>query len=1083
MATGRELLGQLEFRSIGPTRGGRVVAVAGDPNKPAVFYFGSTGGGVWKTTDAGQYWENVSDGSFRRASVGALAVAHSDPNVIYAGMGESTIRGNVSHGDGVYKSTDAGKSWTHLGLEQTRNIGKVRVHPRDPDLVYVAAFGHAHGPNAERGLYRSKDGGRTWDNILFVSERAGVNDLSLDPANPRVLFAGSWEAERGPYYLNSGGPGSGLWRSTDGGDSWQRLDDKPGLPRGIKGKIGVALSGARSGRVWAIVEHEKGGVYRSDDGGESWELQCDDTNLRQRAWYYSHIYADPLDENTVWVLNVEMWKSIDGGKTFQQVPAPHGDNHDLWIDPTNPERMILGNDGGGTVTFNGGLGWSTLYNQPTGEFYHVVTDNRTPYRIYGAQQDNTTMSIPSRSNYDAIIMPEWYEIGGGESGYIAVRPDNPDIVYAGSYQGFLTRYDHGVGQLRNIQVWPENYWGVGAIDMKYRFQWTSPTVLSPHNPSILLTGANVIFRSENEGQSWDPISPDLTRGDPETLGPSGGPITKDNTGAEVYGTVFTIAESPVAAGVIWSGSDDGLVYVTRDNGANWESVTPDTLPDWALISLIEASPHDAGIAYVAATRYKMDDFAPYIYRTSDYGRTWTKITSGIPTDDFVRVVREDTKRKGMLYAGTETGLYVSFDDGGQWHRLCSDDNARRVGTAFPVVPIHDLIVKGDELVIGTHGRSFWILDDLELLRQIGAQLDGASGAQLFAPKETVRWGRMRGFGHAPIPGRNFHFAGGMIPAYKVVKTPDGETRATFIDAGNNPPDGVAIFYALAEKPKEPITLSILDAAGVTIRSYTSKQEQDETAAPELAAAGTGEGPDAPAPLGAPQEDDEDEEKKPKPSTRVGLNRFVWDLRHEDAEKIATKGGDQPGRAGPRAAPGRYTARLQVGDQTLEQPFTVVPDPRLQVPQADFDRQTELGLQVRDKHSELNRAVNQIRAMREQVDAWVKRGKSNGKTEQVESAAKELKAKLDAVEGELLQVKAKSMQDTLNHPVKLNTKLVSLGHSIGMSDSAPTAQMVELYDNLAERLDAQLARLREITEQDVAAFNKAVQEAALPAVVA
>jgi photosystem II stability/assembly factor-like uncharacterized protein len=1058
-----KVLDALEWRSIGPTRGGRVVAVAGDPTRPAVFYFGSTGGGVWKTTDAGQYWHNVSDGFFKRASVGGLAVAHSDPNVIYAGMGESTIRGNVSHGDGVYKSTDAGKTWRHCGLEKTRNIGKVRVDPRDPDRVYVAAFGHAHGPNPERGLYRSKDGGRTWDLVLFRSDKAGANDLSIDPNNPRIMYAGFWEAVRGPYFMTSGGEGSALYKSTDGGDTWVDLSNNPGIPKGIKGKIGVAVSPAREGRVWAMIEHEEGGVFRSDDGGETWERVNEDRNLRQRAWYYSHIYADPHDAETVWVLNVEMWKSIDGGKTFQQAPAPHGDNHDLWIDPADPQRMILGNDGGGTVSLNGGGSWSTLYNQPTGEFYHVTVDNAFPYRVYGAQQDNTTMSIPSRSNYDAIIFPDWREIGGGESGYIAVHPDNPDIVFAGSMQGYLTKYDHARGQLRNITVWPESYMGWGAKDMKYRFQWTSPTIISAHDSNILITGANVIFRSENMGESWTPISPDLTRGDPETLEPSGGPITKDNTGAEVYGTVFTIAESPVQPGVFWAGSDDGLVHVSRDNGETWQNATPETLPDWALISLIDASPHDPGTAWLAATRYKMDDFAPYLYKTTDYGQTWTKITTGIPTDDFTRVVREDPKRAGLLYAGTETGLYVSFDAGESWERL---------GGNFPVVPIHDLIVKGDELVIGTHGRSFWILDDLTLLRQLRDDVLSAQ-AYLFRPKDTYRWGNLSGFGHAPVPGKNYHFAGGFIPAYHYQKTEEGNPKITFIDAGNNPPDGVMIHYLLGSTPKEEITLTILDAEGNEVRSYKSKPAKEEGSEPT-----TGGGADFPAALtGADEEDD----KQPKIPAKEGLNHFVWNLRAADARRITTKGGDQPGVTGPKVPPGQYQVRLTAGDWSATEAFQVLIDPRVDATQADLDQQYALGLKVRDKHSELNDGVNTLRAVREQVEGWAKRAKGTEAGTTLADQAKALKEQLDAIEGQLMQVKAQSSQDTLNYPAMLNTKLAGLGWAIASADARPTQQAYELYDDLAARIDAQLAALQQVLDTDVPAFNKAVREASIPAV--
>ena len=1038
----QKLLDGLEWRSIGPTRGGRVVTVAGHASMPATAWFGSTGGGVWKSDDGGQHWRNISDGFFKRASVGAIAVAESDPNVIYVGMGESTIRGNVSHGDGVYKSTDGGKTWQHLGLEKTRNIGKVRVHPTNPDLVYVAAFGHAHGPNPERGLYRSKDGGRTWEQILFVSDRAGVNDLSLDPNNPRIIFAGSFEAERGPHYMSSGGPGSRIFRSLDGGDTWQDLTERPGVPEGILGKVAVIVS-PQPGRVYTMFEHDEGGVFRSDDYGETWERTSDDRNLRQRAWYYSHIVADPCDADTVWVLNVELWRSVDAGKTFQQVPAPHGDNHDMWIDPTNTDRMILGNDGGTMVTFNAGGSWSTLYNQPTGEFYHAATDTRTPYRVYGAQQDNTTMSLPSRSNYDAIIINEWREIGGGESGYIAIRPDDPDIVYAGSMQGFLTRYDHGREQIRNVSPWPENFLGNAAVDMKYRFNWTSPTILSAHDPNVLLTGANVIFRTANEGQSWDIVSDDLTRGDPETLGSSGGPITKDNTGAEVYGTIFTIAESPVTPGVIWTGSDDGLVYVTRDNAQTWQPAQPEGLPDWALCSLIDASPHDDQTAWLAATRYKLDDFAPYLFRTTDGGKTWVKITNGIPHDDFTRVVREDPKRRNMLYAGTETGIYISWDAGNSWQRL---------GGNLPVVPIHDLIIKGDELVVCTHGRSFWILDDLEVLRQMG---DAAGQTRLFAPRETLRLGQLRGFGHAPVPGRNYWFVGGMIPSYNVEKTAEGGTKFTYTDAGNNPPYGVLLHYALAETPADPIRLEILDASGNAIREYASKP--------------------------ASGADDAEDDGQPKLPIGVGLNRFVWDLRYANAEKIATKGGDQPGVGGPLAAPGSYQARLTAGGETLTVSIVVTPDPRLTTTAEDFAAQTALGLKIRDTHSDLNRAVNRIRALREQANGWVSRAKNGASAEAIATAGKALVDKLDAIEGELLQVKVQSVQDTLNYPVRLNTKLATLGGALETADSAPTRQMEDLYDNLAERIGEQLKALGAVVAQDVPAFNAAVQQASIPAV--
>ena len=1088
-------LDSLTWRCIGPHRGGRVVAVAGDSRDIGTFYFGSTGGGVWKSNDGGQYWENVSDGYFKRASVGGLAVCPGDPNVVYAAMGEATIRGNVSHGDGVYRSTDAGKTWTHLGLERTRNIGKVRVHPTDPDTVYVAALGHAHGPNSERGLYRSRDGGQHWDLILSRGEDTGAIDLSIDPGNPRQLYVSFWEARRGPHYLSSGGPGSGLWKSSDGGGTWTDLSAKHGMPKGIKGKIGVAASPARSGRVWAIVEHDKGGVFRSDDGGESWERVNEERNLRQRAWYYSHLTADPKDPDTVWCLNVELFKSVDAGKTFVQVPAPHGDNHDLWIDPHNPDRMILGNDGGGTVSFNGGRSWSSLYNQPTSEFYHATVDRRTPYRVYGAQQDNTTMSVPSRSNYDAITQTEWYEIGGCESGHIAVCPDNPNVVYAGCYQGVLTRYDHATGQLRDITVWPETYSGWGAVDFKYRFNWTSPTLISPHDPGTLYTAANVVFRSRDEGASWEPISPDLSRNDPITLQPSGGPITKDNTGAEVYGSVFALAESPLRAGLLWAGTDDGLVHRSDDHGATWQNVTPTELPEWALISIIEASPHDPAVAYVAATRYKRDDFAPYLFKTGDHGQTWHNISAGIPEDDFTRVIREDPNRRGTLYAGTETGIYVSADDGATWHHL---------GGNFPVVPIHDLVVTQGDLVVGTHGRSFWILDDVSLLHQFTESDEGppapeetnGAGVRLYKPRDTVRYGRIPGFGHSPVGGKNFTFAAGLIPAYNQTKDParpDADAKQTWLDAGENPPNGVVVHYSLPGAPAEPITLTVLDAQGNAIRTIKSKKPDtgagadgssgdDETA---LATAEPGEGVGAAAggEDTGDHEDTEEKDKEPTIPAEPGINRWVWSMRPDNATKIATKGGDQPGREGPLVPPGGYTVRLTVGERSVEQSFAIAADPRLSVSQADLDAQYGLGIRVRDKLSAVNEAINRVRTVREQASAWAKRTEGDAAAERIATAEKALQAKLDAIEGELIQTKAKSSQDTLNFPVKLNTKLAAVGWSVGSGDAAPTEQQQALYDDLAARIDVQLEALAAVDATDVPAFNAIIQEASPPAIPA
>ena len=641
------LLRGLQWRAIGPYRGGRVVAVAGVRDQPYVYYFGGTGGGVWKTSDGGIRWSNVSDGQLGTGSVGAVAVADSDPNVVYAGMGEGCIRGNVSHGDGVYRSTDGGRTWTSVGLRDTRQIGRVRVHPRDPDLVYVAALGHAFGPNSERGIFRSKDGGRSWRKVLYVDDKTGAIDLDMDPTNPRVLYAAFWQVVRTPWSLESGGPGSALYKSTDGGDTWRKIAGE-GLPKGPWGRAGLAVSPANPSRLWALIEAEDGGVYRSEDGGATWHRTNSERRLRQRAWYYTHIYADPKNADSVYVLNTGFYRSQDGGRTFTPIRVPHGDNHDLWIAPGDPLRMIESNDGGANVSFDGGRSWSRQDNQPTAQMYHVATDARFPYFVYGAQQDNTTVAIASASSEGGIDRTQWYPVGGCESGYVAPDPSQPEVVYAGCYGGQITRYDHRTGQERDVTVWPENPMGWGAEGMKYRFQWTFPIAFSPHDPKVLYTAGDHVFRTRDEGQTWEAISPDLTRHDPAKLGSSGGPITKDNTSVEYYGTLFAFAESPRERGVLWAGSDDGLVHVSRDDGKTWADVTPREMPEWSLVSQIDPSPRQDGTAYLATTRYKLDDFRPYAWVTSDYGKTWRKITSGIPETTFVRAVREDPARRGLL---------------------------------------------------------------------------------------------------------------------------------------------------------------------------------------------------------------------------------------------------------------------------------------------------------------------------------------------------------------------------------------------------------------------------------------------------
>ena len=777
----------LEWRSIGPYRGGRSAAVTGVPGKPNLYYMGATGGGVWRTSDGGDSWENISDGYFG-GSIGAVAVSEYDNNVIYVGGGEVTVRGNVSSGYGLWKSVDAGETWTFKGLPNSKHIPRIRIHPKNPDLVYAAVMGDLFKSSDERGVYRSKDGGDTWEKVLFSNADAGAVDLTFDPNNARILYASTWRIRRTPYSLSSGGEGSALWKSTDSGDTWTEITRNEGLPSGLVGIIGVTVSPVNSQRVWAIIESLEGGVFRSDDGGKTWSKINDERKLRQRAWYYSRIYADTQDEDKVYVLNVQYHRSKDGGKTYETFNAPHGDHHDLWISPENPLRMAIADDGGAQISYDGGENWSTYYNQPTAQFYRVTTDNAFPYRIYGAQQDNSTLRVYHRSSGRTIDESDWESTAGGESAHIAPNPDNPDIVYGGSYDGYLSRVDHANDQVRLVDVWPDNPMGHGAEGMKYRFQWNFPIFFSPHDANKLYTTSNRVHVTYNEGQSWEIISPDLTRNDPTTLGPSGGPITKDNTAVEYYGTIFSAVESAYEKDLIWAGSDDGLIHISRDGGDNWQNVTPTIIPKWLMINSIDVDPFVKGGAYVAGTLYKAGDYKPYLLKTKDYGATWTMITSGIPNDHFTRVVRADPKRKGLLYAGTEAGMYVSFDDGASWAPFQQN---------LPIVPITDLTIKNDNLIAATQGRSFWIIDDLTPLHQLSNEVAAAN-----------------------------HFLYKPMPSYRM---PGSQARTPSKTAGENHPGGVmAYFYLKSVTDSASISLEFMQQDGTLIKKYaTDAKEKKE----------------------------------------------------------------------------------------------------------------------------------------------------------------------------------------------------------------------------------------------------------------
>ena len=1025
-----------------------------------VFYFGACVGGIWKTVDGGQYWENISDGYLNTASVGALAVSEADPNVIYAGMGESTIRLDVSYGDGVYKSTDGGDTWVHTGLEETNHISEIRVHPQNPDLVYVAAFGHAFGPNPERGVYRSSDGGETWELILHKSENAGCADLAMDPTNPRILFAAMYQCRRSFWNLSSGGDDSGLWKSVDGGTTWVDISSNKGFPKGVLGKIGVTISPANPERIWAIVECDNGVLFRSDDGGDTWTEISSELELIQRPWYYCHIFADPHDADTVYINNLKMWKSTDGGSTFTEIPTPHGDNHDLWIDPANPQRMIESNDGGANVSFNGGASWSSIYNQKTAQFYHLAADARHPYHVLGTQQDNTSIAVPSASEQHVIPYGVCYPAGTGESGYIASNPDDPNIVFIGAVGSSpgggdcLQRYDHRTKQVQLVTVWPEPYWGQGAEDMVYRFAWTYPIVFSPHDSNTLYVAGNHVFKTTDEGHSWQSISPDLSRADKTTLGVSGGPLTPDTSGAETYATVFAFAESPHEPGVLWAGTDDGLVHLSTDAGATWEDITPPDLPEFTCITMLEPSGHDAEAIFMTATRYKLDDYDPYLYKSGDRGRSWTRIDT-FPSDEITRCVREDPRQAGLLFVGTETGIFLSPDAGESWQRLQGNGPQNN---RLPVVPVYDLVIKDDDLVVGTHGRSFWILDDIAPVRDLTTM---SGEVRLLQPRTTYRNWRTFTQSDGPArPGRRNLGYGMEVANYE--HTDDfGEMRRDVLNGGENPPNGVIVYYVLpaaADTDTSSMTLTVLDDDGNELNRFVSL-------------------PDPP-----PDADDETKRYLPR---EVGLNRFVWDMRVPDCVKPKNDDSVKDERTGPRVAPGRYTVEFSVGEASQKQSFDIRVAPGVEASQADLDAQFELLCQINTELSTIHESVNAAILVGEQLDVLARGLTARGDLSDAENGIVESAESLGKAMTEVIEKLVDTSEDKgvrLRYPARINAKLISLISVVASADTAPTVQSVQAYNDFAGRADTLLDKLSSLLEGDLEELNELVKAAAVPAII-
>jgi len=1006
------LFSKQRYRSIGPFRGGRSGAVAGSYKNRNTFYFGNTGGGVWKTNDGGSNWKNITDKYFG-GTIGAVAVAPSDETVVYVGEGENTMRGNVAEGlGGIWRSDDGGKNWRNLGLKDGRHIIRIVVHPKDPNTVWVAVMGHLFGPNEERGVFKTTDGGKTWKKTLFVNNQTGCSDLVMEPGNPAVFYAGMWRVIRTPHSMESGGEGSGLYKSVDGGETWTSIASKKGLPKGTWGIVGVAVAPSNTDKIYTIIENANGGLFMSADGGESWTLTSNDNNIRQRAWYYSKVFVDPKNENLVYCPNVEFMRSRDGGRTFQSVNTPHGDHHDLWIDPEDGNRMIVADDGGAQVSFDGSNNWSTMNNQPTAQFYRVSTDNSFPYRILGAQQDNSTVRIKSRTSGAGITERDWDVTAGSESGYVQADPTNPDIVYGGNYGGYLSRLDHRTGENRAINVWPDNPMGAGADVLKYRFQWNFPFFFSPHNPKRLYAGGNHLFVTENEGQSWETISPDLTTNDKSRQASSGGPITKDNTSVEYYCTIFTAAESVLEKDLLWTGSDDGLVHVSKDGGKNWENVTPPEAGKWMMWNCIETDPFRKGTAYFVGTKYKLDDFAPYIFKTEDYGKTWKRITNGIDNMHFTRAMRADKKRPGLLYAGTEYGMYISYDDGANWKKFQLN---------LPIVPITDLTIKENDLIVATQGRSFWVLDDLTVVQQKEAEVLNKD-LHVFAANDAYRTegGGRRGRGQA-----------GMSQ-----------------NMGENPAAGVVFNYYLKNvTDSSKLFITIFDKQNKPIKTFSKSAKVNMD----------------------------------KIDYNSGMNQFVWDMNYPPAETVEGLILWNGRISTVKAAPGKYKARFTYGKDSAEIPFVIKADPNYKMTEADYDAQVGFLLQVRDKFSEVQRAIKQIRSLRSQINEFTAKLETGDGVKDIKKMGDSINKQMTAVEEALYQTKSKSGQDVLNFPIRLNDKLAGLYGVASSGQNPPSKQSREAFAELGGQSDVQLAKLKKIMDTDLKAFNKMINDKQLPVI--